>query len=121
MIDNRTKGRSGEDMAVKYLKKHGYGVLERNYAGGGGEIDIVAYDTEYVIFVEVKSRFSLDFGYAAEAVDFQKRRKINQAAAIYIKQNRLYHRNVRFDVVEVYTGEKKIVHIKNAFDSYLRY
>lgn len=120
-IFNRQKGQLGEKQAVKYLKKHGYAILERNFTATTGEIDIIAAKGGYVVFVEVKSRYDTSFGYAAEAVDFQKREKINRTAAVYLKKRMLLDANVRFDVIEVYTGIKEVVHIENAFDSYLRY
>ena len=121
MLSTKNKGRTGEDIAATYLENKGYVILERNYATKTGEIDIIAVGEGYVVFVEVKSRLNDNFGYAQQAVNFHKRKKINQVAAEYIKRFKLFDKAIRFDVVEVYTEDKSIVHIENAFDSYLRY
>ena len=117
--ENKDKGNIGENIAAKYLKKQGYEIIKRNYTNSYGEIDIIAAHDGYIVFVEVKTRTGLEFGYPAEAVDAHKRRKISQVAGGYIQSKRLYDYPVRFDVIEVYDG--KINHIENAFDSYLRY
>lgn len=120
-MDNKNKGRRGEDAAADYLVSIGLRILNRNYVTDVGELDIVATDESTLIFVEVKARLKNDFGYPAEAVNYHKRRKINQVASQYIKRFRLFGAPVRFDVVEVYLENMSVRHIPNAFDSYLRY
>lgn len=112
-IFNRVKGISGESQAVKYLKKKKYKILQQNYKNAIGEIDIIAKLKETIIFVEVKSRLSLEFGRPAEAVDARKQNKIRLVAAAYLKQNKLLDQPCRFDVIEVLPDE--INHIENAF------
>lgn len=119
--DNKLKGKTGEEIACSYLKKCGYEIFHKNFATEIGELDIVASDSESLIFVEVKTRINDEFGTPAEAVDYHKRKKINDVAAQYIKKFRYFDVPVRFDVMEVYLSDKKVNHIKNAFDSYLRY
>lgn len=119
--DNKIKGKAGEDVACKYLKKHGYTIFHRNFKTEIGELDIVATDTHTLVFVEVKARMGDDFGTPAEAVDYHKRRKISEVAAQYIKKFRYFDAPVRFDVIEVFLADKSVNHIENAFDSYLRY
>ena len=126
MIGNRKKrinarGSSGEDIAVKYLQTHGYRVLDRNFTTSVCEVDIFVTDESTLIAVEVKSRLSLEYGTPAEAVNHEKIKKISQVTSQYIKKFRLFGTPVRFDVVEVYIADKTVNHIKNAFDSYLRY
>ena len=121
MITTRLLGRSGEDIAAKYLKDNGYEILDKNYATSVGEIDIIAAGEGYLVFVEVKLRYSDDYGYGADAVNHIKQRKISQVASQYIHRFRLYNEAVRFDIIEVYTSDKRVVHIKNAFDSFMRY
>ena len=126
MIGNRKKrinarGSSGEDIAVKYLQTHGYRVLDRNFTTSVGEVDIFVTDESTLMAVEVKSRLSLEYGTPAEAVNHEKIKKISQVTSQYIKKFRLFGTPVRFDVVEVYIADKTVNHIKNAFDSYLRY
>lgn len=121
MINTKLKGDAGEEIAVEHLKREGYEIIERNYKTDIGEIDIIAAHDGYLVFVEVKTRLNEKYGYGADAVDYHKRKKINAVAAQYIKQRRLYHNAVRFDVVEVYMQTKSVNHVENAFDSYLRY
>lgn len=118
---NREKGNSGEEIACAYLKQCGYRILNRNFTTSIGEIDIVVTDEHTLIFVEVKSKYSGEFGFPSEMVNYHKRNKINQVACQYIKKFRLFNSAVRFDVIEVFLGENKVNHIENAFDSYLRY
>ena len=124
MFDKRKKrvnarGKSGEDLAVKYLDMHGYRVLDRNYTTDIGEVDIFATDEKTLIAVEVKSRLSLEYGTPAEAVGHGKVKKISQITSQYIKQFRLFDVPVRFDVIEVYLQDKTVNHIQNAFYGYL--
>lgn len=115
------RGGTGEDLAVKYLETHGYRILDRNYTTDIGEVDIFATDEKTLIAVEVKSRLSLEYGTPAEAVGYNKIKKISQVTSQYIKQFRLYDVPVRFDVVEVYLRDKTVNHIANAFDCYLNH
>lgn len=112
-------GKTGEDLAVRYLETHGYRVLDRNFTTDVGEVDIFVTDEKTLIAVEVKSRLSLEYGTPAEAVGHEKIKKISQVTSQYIKKFRLFDVPVRFDVVEVYLGDKTVNHIVNAFSSYL--
>lgn len=119
--DNKLRGNAGERIAESYLKKHGYRILSRNFSTETGEIDLIVTDNEYLIFAEVKARLSDEFGLPSEAVDIRKQRKISMVASQYIKTNMLFGAPVRFDVIEVYLETENVNHIKNAFESYLRY
>ena len=121
MFTTKMRGDAGESIATEYLKGLGYEIITRNYRTELGEIDIIAAGDSYLIFVEVKTRLNENHGYGVDAVNYRKRKKINDVASQYIKKFRLFNRAVRFDIVEVYTEDKRVVHIKNAFDSYLRY
>lgn len=99
-------GALGEDAAAKYLKKNHYRVVERNYTSGKNEIDIIAENREFLVFVEVKSRTHSEdtiarFGRACEAVDVRKQRCLLAAARAYCAKNTT-KKKVRMDVVEVY-------------------
>ena len=120
-MNNKIKGKTGEDIATNYLKRKGYEIIDRNYTTDVGEIDIIAAHDGFLVFVEVKERYSDKFGYAAEAVNHFKQTKISQVASQYINKYRMYNVCARFDVIEVYAEEKRVEHIENAFDSYLRY
>ena len=121
MRNNKIKGNTGEKIAENYLKSKGYTILDKNFTTEVGEIDIIAATEGYLVFVEVKERFSDKYGYAAEAVGQRKQNKISQVASQYISKYRYFDANVRFDVIEVYFDEKRVEHIENAFDSFLRY
>lgn len=115
-IFNKVKGNTGEQFAANYLKKKGYKILERNYKNNIGEIDIIARQKKTIIFVEVKTRSSLQFGNPSEAVNFHKQHKIRQVAQCYIIQKHLEDSDYRFDVLEVILGdEDDINHIEDCF------
>ena len=120
-VFNKETGGVGEKIAEKYLKSKGYVILERNYKTDVGEVDIIANDGNYLVFIEVKARRTDEFGLPAEAVDERKQRKISMVAAQYIKRNMYFNSACRFDVIEIYLGTREINHIENAFDSYLKY
>lgn len=117
---NKTLGKFGEDEAVRYLRKNGYRILERNYSIKGGEIDIIARDDEYFVFVEVKTRTNDDFGGGFSAVTYTKQQNIIRTAQSYLM--RYGEPAVSFDVISVNVKKAlfgfktvSIEHIKNAF------
>ena len=111
-------GRMGEDVAADILKVAGYRIIERNYRCRGGEVDIVALDGKTVVFVEVKTRSSEEYGPPQLAVDGRKQRQLTRAAMTYLKEKRLLIWSARFDVVGIVVRGKnhEVEHIKNAFD-----
>ncbi|MDR1774773.1 MAG: YraN family protein [Clostridioides sp.] len=113
--ENRNKGAFGEEVACEYLKKKGAQIIERNYTNHVAEIDIIAKLDENLVFVEVKSRMNLRYGYPSESVDFRKKKKIVNLAQYYIYKNECFDVPIRFDVVEVFLNEGKLRHIINAF------
>lgn len=110
-------GRMGESLAIGHLKKNGYQILDRNYRNRFGEIDVIARQGETIVFVEVKSRSSAQYGGAKAAVDRAKQRKISRVALGYLKQKRQTGKKARFDVVCVDAGQKdcRVEIIPNAF------
>ena len=116
--NNKATGERGEEIAAAYLKKKGYRIRERNYRCPLGEIDIIALDGEEVVFVEVKSRKSDDFGEPEAAVDARKQVKLSRIALSYMNEHNLNDCNARFDVVAVrfFKGAGRVRLIKNAFD-----
>lgn len=114
-MNNIQKGRAGEMIALKYLIDNKANILETNYRINSGEIDIIAKINDELVFIEVKSRTNIKFGYPAEAVDYRKIRKIVNTAKYYILKNNLNNVPIRFDVIEIYLKDKKINHIVNAF------
>lgn len=110
---NKIVGDSGEAIAINYLKKHKYKIIETNYKHKIGEIDVIAKKNNVLIFVEVKYRSSDYFGLPREAVNEYKQNKIRLIATAYIKQKRLFDNPCRFDVIEILDG--KITHIEDCF------
>ena len=88
-MNNIQKGKIGESIAVKYLLQNKSKILETNYRIKSGEIDIIAKINEELVFIEVKSRSSIRFGYPAEAVNYNKIKKIINTAKYYISKNNL--------------------------------
>lgn len=116
-ITGKKLGKKGEELAVSFLKKKGYQILEKNYRCRLGEIDIVAKDKEKIVFVEVKTRSSLTFGLPQEAVNHPKQLRLTRLALTYLSYHKLKDTSCRFDVVCISTeGKKPKIHlITNAF------
>ncbi len=119
MVDTRKKlGNRGEKVAAKFLRKQNYQIIEKNYRSHLGEIDIVAKDDESIVFVEVKTRCSTDFGLPEEALSYDKRRRLSKLALGYLAHRRIKDTNCRFDVVSILMDNNRANHvkiIKNAF------
>ena len=98
---NKMQGRLGEDAAAEYLKSNGYKILKCNYRNKMGEIDIIARKGEDLIFAEVKTRSSAEFGTPAQAVTYYKKQRIINSARWYIMENPT-ELNIRFDIIEVF-------------------
>ena len=115
-MNKRKFGIIGEKIAQGYLINKGFKILETNFYTKRGEIDIIAKKNDCIIFVEVKTRTSLEFGTPAMAVNSSKKKHIKSTAKIFLHLNRLYKYNVRFDVIEVFIkdGKCNINHIEGA-------
>jgi putative endonuclease len=96
-------GRLGEDLAHRHLRRYGCTVVARNYRvpSGKGEIDIVAWHGEKLVFVEVKTRASAEFGAPEVAVDLEKRGHVMRAARDYVRRADIPWERVRFDIVSI--------------------
>lgn len=108
-------GKAGEDMAVKFLKRKKYRVVERNYHSPFGEIDIVAWDGDTLSFVEVKARSSSNYGPPQAAVGWAKQARLCRVALDYLAKHKITDVGMRFDVVAI-TVQGGAELIKNAFD-----
>jgi putative endonuclease len=108
-------GRRGEAQAEKFLKKAGFKMIARNVRVGYDELDLIATQGDTLIFVEVKTRASEDFGRPVAAVNRAKRKKLSRAAMHFLKKRKLRPPYIRFDVVEVVGDKPEIRHIQNAF------
>ncbi len=116
----RDSGQWGEDLAEDFLRKKGYRILGRRVrVDRRDELDIIARDGGTVVFVEVKTRQTEQFGRPASAVGAQKRRSLSRAAVRYLKKAGWPSVMFRFDVVEVIgcpgAGSPEVRHIENAF------
>lgn len=106
--NKRVKGKTGEDVACKYLESRGYKIIERNYQYGHGEIDIVAKDGEELVFVEVKSRKTLEFGDPEFAFTRNKLNQVRKIAAAYLVEKNMTDQVCRIDAVAIqFTRERK--------------
>ena len=98
----RIRGAAGEKLAEKALRKRGAKILERNFSCPMGEIDLIAQDKNYIVFVEVKYRRDREQGWAAEAVGVRKQRKIMKVAQVYLlKKFHTVELPCRFDVISI--------------------
>jgi len=113
-----TTGKEGEKIAAAYLKKNGYRIIEINFRCPIGEIDIIAKEKDDLVFVEVKTRKSIELGYPEQAVGKRKQKRMSQLALWYLQKRKIADTNARFDVVAVTLIPKKneVKLIKNAFD-----
>ena len=118
IMNNKNFGDLGEKETAKFLQNYGYQILTTNYRCKLGEIDIIARFEETIIFVEVKTRKSLNCGYPAEAVHYRKQQKIIATALNYLRENKKFDSPCRFDVMEVLikNGQLQFHHIKDAFN-----
>lgn len=112
---HRDEGQRGEDLAHRYLRRRGFTVVARNWRPpqGGGEIDIVAWDGETLVFVEVKTRVSDLWGAPERAIDPEKMDSLRRAARDYSRRSGVEESNTRFDVIAI-AGEK-LEYLPDAF------
>ncbi len=94
-------GNLSEDLACHYLRNHGYEILDRNYRIPGGEIDIIAQEKEYLVFVEVKTRYSHDYGLPVEAMTPWKIKYLLKAARFYLQKNKWGNGPYRLDFIGI--------------------
>lgn len=119
--DHLRLGAAGEDLAACTVARAGLRILDRNWRSWRHELDLVCEDGDTIVFVEVKTRRSADFGGPAGALGQRKRLALTKAAQAWLASHRAWSRPCRFDVVCVLaTGENGAPvaeHIRNAFDS----
>lgn len=117
------RGRVGEKIACRYLRRHLFSIIERNYNSRYGEIDIIAKRGELIIFVEVKGRRDKSFGEPFEAVSPRKQAQIKRMAKMWLAEHQmdpgLKDSVFRFDVISILLNEDnesvELLHIKDAF------
>ncbi len=116
--ESKELGVRGERAAVRFLERRGYEIVDQNWRCNAGEVDIVARDQDTIVFVEVKTRASIDAGLPEEAIDDEKRRRYEMLAAHYLHGHDTGEVPVRFDVIAllVVAPDRALVrHHINAF------
>ncbi len=112
-MNNRKFGDCGEDLACRYLEKQGYEILERNkHYSRFCEIDIIAKHKKTIVFVEVKTRRTADFGSPFEAITKSKYENLVKGVQFYLSENKI--KDYRIDAIGItLKPEMKIEHLKN--------
>lgn len=117
--ERKRLGKRGERLAATHLKKKGMRILEKNYRTPVGEIDIIATHNEELIFVEVKTRTSTEFGWPEEAVTHSKQNTIRRVAWFYLRRFPDPKPSFRFDIISILehpqTRKYDLHHLENAF------
>ena len=116
-ISKQQLGLQGEAEAARFLKKNGFKILVPRYRCRFGEIDLVAREGDVLVFVEVKTRASADFGDPSQAVTPEKQKHMSRVALDYLRRLKNPKIPVRFDIVEVISSESvnQCNHIRDAF------
>lgn len=116
MAEHNELGKLGEEMAVEFLQKEGYTILQTNYTFQKAEIDILARKAGVLAVVEVKTRSSLDFGLPQDFVKPKKIQLLVKAVDAFVTQNDL-DLEVRFDIIAIHKNDKSFVieHLTDAF------
>lgn len=110
------KGRVAEARALAYLKKQNLNLVMKNYRSRFGEIDLIMSDNDVLVFIEVRSRASKQFGGALSSITEAKKKKIVKTATYFIMEHQHYKQSAfRFDVVSIDGPSAMIDWIKNAF------
>lgn len=117
MKNTVNKGRNGEKVVSEYIKKQGYQIIKNNYYFGKYEVDIIASNKYYLIFVEVKTRKFSDFILPREVVNINKQNRIKITANKFINDGLdVYFEEVRFDIAFYFYDINKIKYLKGAFN-----
>lgn len=120
MDRNNLVGAWGEALAAEYLRKKHYSIIAANFRTRMGEIDLIAANRRFLVFVEVKLRKNKNFAMAREFVDYRKQRRIKSTALLYLSTHPT-KLQPRFDVIEIYAPEgvetrcPEINHLEDAF------
>ncbi len=117
-IQKTGAGAGGERVAARFLEQHGYDILKQNYQVSGAEVDLIALKGDMVVFVEVKTRGTDDYGMPEEFVDRHKRNRYIRAAKIFTADDLYINCYVRFDIISILYKANDIVinHIQHAFE-----
>lgn len=111
------RGKQAEEAAARFLAKQGYRVVAQNWRNKHLEVDLIAYDGDTLVFVEVKMRSSAAFGMPYEAVSPAKQEKLCRAAERYIAEQQ-YEGEIRFDVVSILDAGQSAPNIRLIKDAF---
>src|SRR5437764_6250498 len=117
---DRANGRRGEDIAHRFLQRAGMVIVARNYrmASGAGEIDLVGWENEWLVFVEVKARQTDEYGAPDRAIGREKRQSLLRAARDFARHAEVPWEKVRFDVVSVLLlTPPQVTHFRDTFSA----
>lgn len=116
MDPRKQTGRRGEELAASFLSGKGYRIIERNWRCLTGELDLVAQDSDTLVFVEVRTRSSARFGRAEESITPAKQARLVELAQLYMQEKELAIQHWRIDVIAVQLGRgvPEVNHIENA-------
>ncbi|HEY7755536.1 MAG TPA: YraN family protein [Actinomycetota bacterium] len=104
IVDRSSRGRDGEDAALRVYLRRGFRPIARNWRCPLGELDLVLERGGLLVFCEVKTRSGVAFGGGYEAVTWSKRRKLRQLAEAFVAARPSAHSGIRFDVASVWLG-----------------
>ena len=116
-MNTKERGNRGEERAASYLISKGFSIIERNWRTKGGEIDIIAYKNDILVFVEVKTLPNGTMDMIQRELNYQKRQRIIKTSKRFLLKHREYNNSyVRFDVIVIdMPGLEPVYHIENAF------
>jgi putative endonuclease len=120
MTDLRKEiGRLGEDAAAEHLLSKGLQLIVRNWSTKLGELDIVADDGTQLIFVEVRTTTSLQYGLGFQSVNYRKQQQVRRLAVQFVQQQKWGHMPIRFDVISVLLSKERkltsLEHLEGVF------
>ncbi|MBN2379007.1 YraN family protein [candidate division WOR-3 bacterium] len=118
-MNRQSLGKRGEEAAAEFLQNSGYGIITRNFYTRWGELDIIARDSEEIVFVEVRTRSTAGFMTPGESVDYAKQDRLRNAAQTWLSEHYpIEPPPCRFDVISVIIkkGQPPVIeHFTNAF------
>ncbi|GEM_PF-931181 len=115
---NMNAAQAGEELARSFLQANGYGIVDTNWRYRQLELDIVCFQQDTYVFVEVKTKTDIQFGYASEALTIQKQKKMLKAVSSYLSKNKLWAKPCRLDLVAVLISQSRceIIHEQNVVE-----
>jgi putative endonuclease len=117
MTEDHALGRRGEDIAHRFLQRAGFVIVDRNFrmASGAGEVDLIGWEGDTLVFIEVKSRRTEDYGSPDRAIGIEKQTSLIRAAREYARHAEVPWQKVRFDVVNVvFSTPPAVTHLRDA-------